>query len=142
MMGDIHSKTNLLLIDTYIEELAEREYLFKTVKTIPCIKHQANWDMCWIADKKSTSAERLVVFAVVEGIFFSGLFASIFWLKRHDLMSGLTFSDELRQPAPHSRSARRNSSICTETVCPHAVDPTVQLSNSGGGHHLSTSWAI
>src|ERR1700677_3876852 len=95
MMENIHSETYSLLIDTYIKEPAEREYLFDAVETIPCVKRKADWAMRWISDQKSTFAERLVAFAAVEGIFFSGSFASIFWLKKRGLMSGLTFSNEL-----------------------------------------------
>ena len=95
MMENIHSETYSLLIDTYIKELAQCEYLFDAVETIPCIKCKADWAMRWIADKKSTFTERLVAFAAVEGIFFSGSFASIFWLKKRGLMPGLTFSNEL-----------------------------------------------
>jgi len=95
MMENIHSETYSLLIDTYIKEPAEREYLFDAVETIPCVKRKADWAMRWISDQKSTFAERLVAFAAVEGIFFSGSFASIFWLKKRGLMPGLTFSNEL-----------------------------------------------
>jgi len=95
MMENIHSETYSLLIDTYIKDPAEREYLFDAVETIPCIKRKADWALKWIADKRSTFAERLVAFAAVEGIFFSGSFASIFWMKKRGLMPGLTFSNEL-----------------------------------------------
>ncbi|KAF7983881.1 hypothetical protein HWV62_18228 [Athelia sp. TMB] len=95
MMENIHSETYSLLIDTYIKEPAQREYLFDAVETIPCVKRKADWAMRWINDKQSTFAERLVAFAAVEGIFFSGSFASIFWLKKRGLMPGLTFSNEL-----------------------------------------------
>ncbi|KAG6900902.1 Ribonucleotide-diphosphate reductase (RNR), small subunit [Termitomyces sp. T159_Od127] len=95
MMENIHSETYSLLIDTYIKDQAEREYLFDAIETIPCIKRKAEWALKWISDKDSTFAERLVAFAAVEGIFFSGSFASIFWLKKRGLMPGLTFSNEL-----------------------------------------------
>ncbi|KAG6872752.1 Ribonucleotide-diphosphate reductase (RNR), small subunit [Termitomyces sp. Mi166 len=95
MMENIHSETYSLLIDTYIKDQAEREYLFDAIETIPCIKRKAEWALKWISDKNSTFAERLVAFAAVEGIFFSGSFASIFWLKKRGLMPGLTFSNEL-----------------------------------------------
>ncbi|KAF5333254.1 hypothetical protein D9611_002183 [Ephemerocybe angulata] len=95
MMENIHSETYSLLIDTYIKDPVQREYLFDAVDTIPCIKKKADWAMKWISDKESTFAERLVAFAAVEGIFFSGSFASIFWLKKRGLMPGLTFSNEL-----------------------------------------------
>ena len=86
MMENIHSETYSLLIDTYIKDPAEREYLFDAVETIPCIKHKADWALKWISDQHSTFSERLISFAAVEGIFFSGSFASIFWLKKHGLM--------------------------------------------------------
>ncbi|KAL4075954.1 ribonucleotide reductase [Scleroderma yunnanense] len=95
MMENIHSETYSLLIDTYIKDAAEREYLFDAIETIPCIKRKAEWALTWISDQRSTFAERLVAFAAVEGIFFSGSFASIFWLKKRGLMPGLTFSNEL-----------------------------------------------
>ncbi|KAH9966138.1 ribonucleotide reductase small subunit [Russula dissimulans] len=95
MMENIHSETYSLLIDTYIKDPAQREYLFDAVETIPCVKKKADWALTWITDRHSTFAERLVAFAAVEGIFFSGSFASIFWLKKRGLMPGLTFSNEL-----------------------------------------------
>jgi len=95
MMENIHSETYSLLIDTYIKEPAEREFLFDAIETIPCIKRKAEWAIRWIQDETSTFGERLIAFAAVEGIFFSGSFASIFWLKKRGLMPGLTFSNEL-----------------------------------------------
>ncbi|PHH61049.1 hypothetical protein CDD81_817 [Ophiocordyceps australis] len=95
MMENIHSETYSLLIDTYIKEHAQRTYLFNAIDTIPCIRKKADWAIRWIQDKQSTFAQRLVAFAAVEGIFFSGAFASIFWLKKRGLMPGLTFSNEL-----------------------------------------------
>ncbi|KAH9900594.1 ribonucleotide reductase [Xylariomycetidae sp. FL2044] len=95
MMENIHSETYSLLIDTYIKEPAQRTHLFNAIDTIPCIRKKADWALRWITDKKSTFAQRLIAFAAVEGIFFSGAFASIFWLKKRGLMPGLTFSNEL-----------------------------------------------
>lgn len=95
MMENIHSETYSLLIDTYIKDPQEREFLFDAIETIPCIKKKADWALRWISDKRSSFGERLVAFAAVEGIFFSGSFASIFWLKKRGLMPGLTFSNEL-----------------------------------------------
>ena len=95
MMENIHSETYSLLIDTYIKDPAQREYLFDAVETIPCVKKKADWALTWISDRRSAFGERLVAFAAVEGIFFSGSFASIFWLKKRGLMPGLTFSNEL-----------------------------------------------
>ncbi|ORY17161.1 ribonucleotide reductase [Clohesyomyces aquaticus] len=95
MMENIHSETYSLLIDTYISEPKQRTYLFNAIDNIPCIRRKADWALRWISDKNSTFANRLVAFAAVEGIFFSGSFASIFWLKKRGLMPGLTFSNEL-----------------------------------------------
>ncbi|KAG7562766.1 hypothetical protein FFLO_01827 [Filobasidium floriforme] len=95
MMENIHSETYSLLIDTYIKDPARRTYLFDAIDTIPCIAKKADWALKWISDRRSTFAERLIAFAAVEGIFFSGSFASIFWLKKRGLMPGLTFSNEL-----------------------------------------------
>ncbi|RSL48447.1 Ribonucleoside-diphosphate reductase small chain [Fusarium sp. AF-6] len=95
MMENIHSETYSLLIDTYIKEPSQRTYLFNAIETIPCIRKKADWAIRWIQDKDSSFAQRLVAFAAVEGIFFSGAFASIFWLKKRGLMPGLTFSNEL-----------------------------------------------
>ncbi|KAI5827370.1 hypothetical protein K523DRAFT_279177 [Schizophyllum commune Tattone D] len=95
MMENIHSETYSLLIDTYIREAAEREHLFNAVETIPCVARKAQWALRWINDDRSSFGIRLVAFAAVEGIFFSGSFASIFWLKKRGLMPGLTFSNEL-----------------------------------------------
>lgn len=95
MMENIHSETYSLLIDTYINEPKQRTHLFDAIDTIPCIRKKADWALHWISDKESTFGQRLVAFAAVEGIFFSGSFASIFWLKKRGLMPGLTFSNEL-----------------------------------------------
>lgn len=95
MMENIHSETYSLLIDTYVKEHSQRNYLFNAIETIPCIRKKADWAIKWIQDKDSSFAQRLVAFAAVEGIFFSGAFASIFWLKKRGLMPGLTFSNEL-----------------------------------------------
>ncbi|RDW63003.1 ribonucleotide-diphosphate reductase subunit RNR2 [Aspergillus mulundensis] len=95
MIENIHAETYSLLIDTYIKEPKQRTYLFDAIDTIPCIRKKADWAIKWIQDKESTFAQRLVAFAAVEGIFFSGSFASIFWLKKRGLMPGLTFSNEL-----------------------------------------------
>jgi ribonucleoside-diphosphate reductase subunit M2 len=92
---NVHSEMYSLLIDTYIKDNAQREFLFNAIETMPCIKKKADWALRWIADDESTYAERLVAFASVEGIFFSGSFAAIFWLKKRGLMPGLTFSNEL-----------------------------------------------
>jgi ribonucleoside-diphosphate reductase subunit M2 len=94
-MENIHSETYSLLIDTYIRnDPAEKTHLFKAMQTIPCVTLKANWAMKWI-NHSGSFAKRLVAFAAVEGIFFSGSFCSIFWLKKRGLMPGLTFSNEL-----------------------------------------------
>ncbi|GAA5994395.1 ribonucleotide-diphosphate reductase subunit RNR2 [Rhodotorula paludigena] len=95
MMENIHSEVYSLLIDTYVREPEERNKLFNAIETIPCIQKKADWALRWISDDRSVFGERLVAFAAVEGIFFSGSFASIFWLKKRGLMPGLTFSNEL-----------------------------------------------
>ncbi|ESK97535.1 ribonucleotide reductase small subunit [Moniliophthora roreri MCA 2997] len=95
MMENIHSETYSLLIDTYIKDARQREHLFDAVETIPCVKRKADWALRWISDTRSIFGERLVAFAAVEGIFFSGSFAAIFWMKKRGLMPGLTFSNEL-----------------------------------------------
>ncbi|XP_061560038.1 ribonucleoside-diphosphate reductase subunit M2-like [Phycodurus eques] len=94
-MENIHSEMYSLLIDTYIKDPKEREYLFNAIETMPCIKKKADWALNWIGNKNATYGERVVAFAAVEGIFFSGSFAAIFWLKKRGLMPGLTFSNEL-----------------------------------------------
>ena len=95
MMENIHSEVYSLLIDTFIQDRVEKKRLFNAIEEIDCIKKKANWAIKWINDKDSTFALRLIAFAVVEGIFFSGSFCSIFWLKERGLMPGLTFSNEL-----------------------------------------------
>jgi len=95
MMENVHSETYSLLIDTYVRDGAERARLFNAVETIPAVQHKARWAMRWIESQEASFAERLVAFAAVEGIFFSGSFCAIFWLKKRGLMPGLTFSNEL-----------------------------------------------
>ena len=93
MMENIHSETYALLIDTYIKDPAEKDRLFHAIETVPCVGKKAQWALRWI--NNGSFAERLIAFAAVEGIFFSGSFCSIFWLKKRGLMPGLTFSNEL-----------------------------------------------
>jgi ribonucleotide reductase beta subunit family protein with ferritin-like domain len=92
---NIHSHTYSLLIDTYIQDSKERDETFNAIKHIPCIKRKAQWCFKWIMDKDSSFAQRLIAFAIVEGVFFSGAFCSIFWLKEKGKLHGLTFSNEL-----------------------------------------------
>jgi ribonucleoside-diphosphate reductase beta chain len=93
MMENIHSETYSLLIDSYIKDPKEKDRLFHSIDTLPCVGKKADWALKWIGN--GTFAERLIAFAAVEGIFFSGSFCSIFWLKKRGLMPGLTFSNEL-----------------------------------------------
>ena len=93
MMENIHSETYSLLIDTYVKDEVEKNKLFKAIEVFPAIKKKADWALRWI--DSDSFAERLIAFAAVEGIFFSGAFCSIFWLKKRGLMPGLTFSNEL-----------------------------------------------
>ena len=90
---NIHAETYSLLIDTYIKDNKEKDFLFNAIETLPCVAKKADWAMRWI--ENGSFAERLVAFAAVEGIFFSGSFCSIFWLKKRGLMPGLAFSNEL-----------------------------------------------
>jgi ribonucleoside-diphosphate reductase beta chain len=93
MMENIHSETYSLLIDTYVKDEAEKADLFNALEVFPAIKKKADWALQWI--DSDSFAERLIAFAAVEGIFFSGAFCSIYWLKKRGLMPGLTFSNEL-----------------------------------------------
>lgn len=95
MMENIHSETYSLLIDTYIKDLPKKTKLLNAIETIPSIKKKADWALKWISDKESSFGERCIAFAAVEGIFFSGAFCSIFWLKKRGLMPGLCHSNEL-----------------------------------------------
>ncbi|XP_071485688.1 ribonucleoside-diphosphate reductase subunit M2-like [Diadema antillarum] len=92
---NIHSEMYSLLIDTYIKDAAQREFLFNAIETLPCVTKKAQWALDWIGHEKADFGTRIVAFAAVEGIFFSGSFAAIFWLKKRGLMPGLTFSNEL-----------------------------------------------
>ena len=106
-MENIHSQTYSLLIETYIKNEDEKMRLFQAIDHFPCIKKKSDWAQKWIKDNRTGFATRLVAFACVEGIFFSGAFCSIFWLKKRGLMPGLTFSNELisRDEALHCEFA-------------------------------------
>jgi ribonucleoside-diphosphate reductase beta chain len=106
-MECIHSQTYSLLIDTYIKDKKEKLKLFNALEHYPCLMKKANWCQKYIADKEADFATRLIAFACVEGIFFSGAFCSIYWLKKRGLMPGLTFSNELisRDEALHTEFA-------------------------------------
>ena len=94
MIEGIHSETYSLLIDTYIHDPKEKRDLFDAIKTIPCVQKKADWALAWIDNMEASFATRLLAFAVIEGIFFSGAFCAIFWLKQRGLMPGLTVSNE------------------------------------------------
>uniref|UniRef100_A0A6C0DBV9 Uncharacterized protein n=1 Tax=viral metagenome TaxID=1070528 RepID=A0A6C0DBV9_9ZZZZ len=104
---NIHSETYSLLIESYIKNSEEKSRLFNAIEHFPCIKKKSDWAQKWIHDNRSSFATRLVAFACVEGIFFSGAFCSIYWLKKRGLMPGLTFSNELisRDEALHTEFA-------------------------------------
>ena len=106
-MENIHSQMYSMLIETYIKDREEKHKLFNALNTLDCIKKKGLWAKKWISDNRSTFATRLVAFACVEGIFFSGAFCSIFWLKKRGLLPGLTFSNELisRDEALHTEFA-------------------------------------
>ena len=106
-MENIHSHTYSLLIETYIKDKDEKHKFFNAIANYPCIKKKSDWAQKWINDNRSSFASRLVAFACIEGIFFSGAFCSIFWLKKRGLMPGLTFSNELisRDEALHCEFA-------------------------------------
>ena len=120
---NIHSETYSLLIDTLVKDKTEKDRLFNALETIPCVRKKADWALRWITESRRF-AERLVAFAVVEGIFFSGSFCAIFWLKKRGLMPGLTFSNELisrdegmhwcaiRTPVPIEPSCVLTVSMC------------------------------
>ena len=92
---NIHSETYSLLIDTYFKDPVEKQQAFNAVNHMPCIKKKADWCFKWIEDENAPFSQRLLAFALVEGVFFSGAFCSIFWLKERGLMQGLSFSNEL-----------------------------------------------
>jgi len=106
-MENIHSEMYSVLIDTFIQDKAQRQKLFQATQNFPCIGQKADWAKKWMQDQSSNFATRLVAFACVEGIFFSSSFASIFWIKKRGLLAGLTFSNELisRDEALHTEFA-------------------------------------
>lgn len=132
MMENIHSETYSILIDTYIEDKAEKDFLFKATTNIPSVTLKAEWAFKWI-DSASCFAERLIAFAAIEGIFFSGSFCAIFWLKKRGVMPGLTFSNELisRDEGMHTDFAcliykHLNNKISNERII-HIIDEAVQI---------------
>ena len=95
MMENVHAETYSLLIDTYIKDTTEKTHLFKALETVPSVATKGNWALRWLSRKRGNFAERLVAFAAIEGIFFSGSFCALFWLKKRGIMPGMTFSNEL-----------------------------------------------
>ena len=132
-MENIHSEMYSLLIDTYIQETEEKTRLFRSIDNFPCIKRKADWAIRWIQDERSDFATRLIAFACIEGIFFSGAFCSIYWLKRRGIMPGLTFSNELisRDEALHTEFAvllySRLNSRLTESAVHQIVRDAVAI---------------
>lgn len=130
MIENIHSETYSLLIDTYIKDSLEKDYLFHALETVPCVSKKGHWALRWI--EQGSFAERLVAFAAVEGIFFSGSFCSIFWLKKRGLMPGLSFANELisRDEGLHcdfacllySQLAYPLSESAVQAIISHAVE--------------------
>ena len=107
-MEGVHSETYSLLIETYITDPLEKTQLFQAIKTIPCVQKKADWALAWIDNKEASFATRLLGFAAVEGIFFSGAFCAIFWLKERGIMPGLTVSNEF---------IARDEGLHTEFAC-------------------------
>jgi ribonucleoside-diphosphate reductase subunit M2 len=104
MMEMIHSEMYSLLIDTYVKDDKEKMRLFNAIENFPCIRKKADWGKKWISDKKATFGSRLIAFSIIEGVFFSGSFCGIYWIKKRGLMHGLTLSNELisRDEALHT----------------------------------------
>ena len=127
MIENIHSEMYALLIDTYIKDSIEKTNLFRAIETIPIIKKKAEWALKWITSTKSF-AERLIAFACVEGIFFSGSFCAIFWLKKRNLMPGLTFSNELisRDEGLHRDFACMIYSLMNNKISPETISDIVK----------------
>jgi len=131
-MENIHSETYSLLIDSYFKDFNEKNETLNAINHMPCIKKKAEWCFKWINDKESSFAQRLLAFALVEGVFFSGAFCSIFWLKERGLMPGLSFSNELisRDEAMHvefaillySKLENRLSQEAVHTIVKEAVE--------------------
>jgi ribonucleoside-diphosphate reductase beta chain len=108
MMETVHSETYSLLIDTYIEERAEKTDILRSIQTVPCIQKKAEWALQWMASDEADFATRLMAFAAVEGVFFSGAFCSIFWIKQRGILPGLTASNEF---------IARDEGLHTEFAC-------------------------
>lgn len=126
-MENVHSETYSLLIDTYIKDSNEKNYLFSAITNIDVIREKAQWAMKWM-NRERTFQERLVAFAAVEGIFFSGSFCAIFWLKKRSLMPGLTFSNELisRDEGLHTDFACHLYSQMKNKLRPELIQEIIQ----------------
>tara|TARA_Y100000389_G_scaffold69275_1_gene65926 strand:+ start:3653 stop:4660 length:1008 start_codon:yes stop_codon:yes gene_type:complete len=120
---NIHSETYSLLIDTYIKDIQEKTRLLNAIETVPSVKKKADWALKWINDDKSSFGTRVIAFAAVEGIFFSGSFCSIYWLKKRGLMPGLCFSNELisRDEGLHTEFAVLMYSMLQDKPSPEDV---------------------
>jgi ribonucleoside-diphosphate reductase subunit M2 len=127
-MEFIHSETYSLMIDTFIKDTFEKERLFNAINTIPCIQKKAEWAIRWIENKEAAFAMRLIAFAIVEGIFFSGAFCSIFWLKERGLMPGLCMSNEFisRDEGLHTEFAILLYSMIHQKLEPNVVHDIVK----------------
>lgn len=123
MIENIHSEVYSLLIDKYVDNESEKDNLFHAIENIPCIKQKAQWAMKWMDGSKASFAERLVAFSVVEGIFFSGSFCAIYWLKKRGFMPGLTFSNELisRDEGMHTDFATLIYSMLTNKLSAETI---------------------
>ena len=136
-MENIHSETYSLLIETYIKNSEEKHRLFNAIEHFPSIKKKSDWAQKWIHDNRSSFATRLIAFACVEGIFFSGAFCSIFWIKKRGLLPGLTFSNELisRDEALHcefavllySKLLKKMSKIRVHEIIREAVEIEIEF---------------
>ncbi|CAD7702675.1 unnamed protein product [Ostreobium quekettii] len=126
-MENIHSEMYSLLLDAYVKEPEQRDHLFRAIHTMPCVKKKADWAINWIQSSNSF-AKRLVAFACVEGVHFSGSFCAIFWLKKRGLMPGLTFSNELisRDEGLHTDFACVLYGLLSEKLCEHTVQCIVK----------------
>ena len=127
-MENIHSETYSLLIDTYIQDPVEKDRLFNAIDTIPAVKEKADWAIKWMDSKHASFASRLIAFAAVEGIFFSGSFCAIYWLKQRGLMPGLTFSNELisRDEGMHTDFAVLLYSKMNDTLSQKTVEDIIR----------------
>jgi len=127
-MEAIHSETYALLIDTYVEDRDEKIDILRSIQTVPCIRKKAEWAMKWMNSDDSDLATRLLAFSVVEGIFFSGAFCAIFWIKQRGLMPGLTTSNEfiMRDEGLHTEFACLMYSKCTHRLTQDAAHALVR----------------